>query len=88
MKMFTATYSGTWSADKQTLYKKMDKNSVKFSFNSSVYSRSDELEAKREILEGFEESGYEESTRIMTPVTDTFEIEDDEGSRITYTRKS
>lgn len=82
----TVTYSGKWKASKDAIYQDIDENSIEFKFNRSIFDREDCEEFENEMLSELKKEGYSEGVRIVSPITDTFEAKDDEGSRYTYIR--
>lgn len=82
----TMTYSGKWKASKETIVVDVDKNSIEFSFNNGYTDKREREEFKNEILSEFKKSGYSEEYPILSPITDTFETEDEDGERLVYTR--
>lgn len=87
-RLCTVTYSGTWVATKEILYQDIDKNSITFSFNNALLDSEDKEEFKNDFLEDLKKDNYSEGMRFKSPITDTFEAEDDEGTHFTYTRQS
>lgn len=83
-RVVTVTYSGTWKASKKAIYHDIDKNSIEFKFNRNILDNKECEEFKLEILEEFKKEGNFD-VRIVSPITETFEAIDDEGTHVTYT---
>lgn len=83
MHMVTVTYKGEWSADKETLTERYDKNSVKFKFHTGLLNKSDKEEMKEELLNDLSEDNNSEIRKLSESEIVLYDGEDD----FTYTRK-
>lgn len=85
VNMGTVSYSGSWSASKDMVTCKIDKNSVSFNF-SNMLDSDEKRELKQDFLSSLKEQNYEEGMHITSSITDSFTASDDEGESFTYTR--
>lgn len=82
----TVTYSGKWEASKSSIMIDIDKESIKFYFNTNITDRSERKEFKEEMLAELKKNGYCEIVPINSSITDRFETEDEDGEKLTYYR--
>ena len=53
------TYEGKWRASKKTISQTIDKNSVKFLFNTNLLDKSDCDEFREDVLKELKKDGYQ-----------------------------
>lgn len=87
MHIGSVKYSGTWSASKEKLIGKIDKNSLRFSF-SRLLDRSDREEMKKMLMDGLKEGEYIDGGVIVSLSDNAFELRDEEDNTLyKYRRK-
>lgn len=85
-RFVTVSYEGSWKASTDEIEYEIDEKSLSFKFNKSLTSKSERAEFKQSMLDELKDTGYKEGMRIISDITDTFEAEDDEGTKFTYYR--
>lgn len=85
-RLMTMTYSGQWRASRDMLITHIDKNSIDFTYNSSLLDRSDILRMKQEMTYELKKNDYREGIELKSDITDRFTAEDEDGDTYTFFR--